>query len=88
MTIRAKYAGTCPACSRPISVGDFVEWNKGSRAIHPACAGMAASTGAAVRPAAAAPRATRRPRTARHCEGWGADNPHAPRPDYTCTECE
>lgn len=30
---------------------------------------------------------SRRSRGARYCEGWGADNPHAPRPPYTCEEC-
>lgn len=29
----------------------------------------------------------RRRRGARYCEGWGADNPHSPRPPYTCDEC-
>jgi hypothetical protein len=38
------------------------------------------------RPAGSSPR--RKQRGARYCEGWGADNPHAPRPPYTCFECE
>lgn len=34
------------------------------------------------------PRNASRTRGAQYCEGWGADNPHPPKPPYTCTECE
>lgn len=40
-----------------------------------------------VRSTTAAPRRSYARRGARYCEGWGADNPHAPRPPYTCHDC-
>ena len=39
MTITAKYAATCPACSKSIAAGSKIEWSKGSPARHAACAG-------------------------------------------------
>lgn len=39
MIITAKFASTCPCCSAPIAVGSKVEWSKGSKAVHAACAG-------------------------------------------------
>lgn len=85
MIITAKFASVCPCCNARIEVGSKVEWTKGSRASHVSC-GRVTSSGAVVSASRPAYRA-RRPRTARYCEGWGADNPHAPRPNYTCTEC-
>lgn len=38
MTITAKYAATCPCCHGPIRPGDKIEWSKGSKARHTACA--------------------------------------------------
>ncbi len=29
-----------------------------------------------------------RGRGAQYCEGWGADNPHPPKPPFTCMQCE
>lgn len=52
MTITAKYAATCPCCNRPISVGDKIEWSKGSKARHAACAASGSQS------ATAAPRAS------------------------------
>jgi RNA polymerase subunit RPABC4/transcription elongation factor Spt4 len=37
MTIIAKYASTCPACSKRIQPGTKVEWSKGSPARHVDC---------------------------------------------------
>ena len=38
MTITAKYASLCPCCNQPITPGTKVEWSKGSKARHVACA--------------------------------------------------
>lgn len=52
MTITAKFASTCPCCSKPIRPGEKVEWAKGEKARHVACAGTAsATTEAAAAPA-------------------------------------
>lgn len=48
MTITAKFASTCPSCSKPIAVGTKVEWSKGARATHTYCV---PATAAAARPA-------------------------------------
>lgn len=38
MTITAKYASTCTACSRPVTPGQQIEWAKGSRGVrHTSC---------------------------------------------------
>ena len=39
MIITAKFASTCPCCAAPIAVGSKIEWSKGSKAVHVACAG-------------------------------------------------
>jgi len=44
--ITAKFASVCPACSGRITVGDKVEWSKGCKAVHVACAGSASSVAA------------------------------------------
>lgn len=41
MTIVAKFKSVCPCCSKPIRVGERVEWERGSKAMHVACAGKA-----------------------------------------------
>lgn len=41
MIITAKFASVCPCCSSRISVGEKVEWSKGEKARHAACAGKA-----------------------------------------------
>jgi hypothetical protein len=46
MIITAKFASTCPCCAAPIAVGAKVEWSKGSRAVHAACAGKPAAAAA------------------------------------------
>jgi len=38
MTITAKFASICPCCSQRIQVGSRVEWTKGTKARHVACA--------------------------------------------------
>jgi hypothetical protein len=38
MTITAKFATVCPCCNNRINAGDKVEWAKGSKARHAACA--------------------------------------------------
>lgn len=55
MTITAKFATICPCCNTRIEAGSKVEWTKGSKARHVACASKA---GAASAPSAA-PRLTR-----------------------------
>jgi hypothetical protein len=71
MIITAKFASTCLCCSAPIAVGNKVEWSKGSKATHVACAG---------KPAAASVR-TAAPRSARFYGGSGARRPGR------CWEC-
>lgn len=95
MVITAKFASVCPCCSIRIVAGSKVEWSKGSPARHVACTASATRTTVSAAPGAsrilvtaeAARRSYRRTRGARYCEGWGADNPHAPRAPYTCDEC-
>jgi hypothetical protein len=82
MIISAKFASFCPCCKTRIALGERIEWSRGSTARHVACS----ATGAPA--TTSAPRTARRTRGARYCEGWGADNPHAPRPAYTCHDCE
>lgn len=88
MIITAKFASMCPCCSSRIVEGSKVEWNRGEKARHVACA---AAPGARI--VASAPlRVTSTSRRARSfsytpCEGWGSDNPHAPREGH-CIECE
>jgi hypothetical protein len=41
MIISAKFASFCPCCNARIEVGSKVEWSKGSKARHVACAGGA-----------------------------------------------
>lgn len=88
MIITAKFASLCPCCNAPIAIGSKVEWSKGSRARHVACMGSTATV-APVRSNYDADRFNGygRPRggTARRiCDGWGADNPHAPRAGCNC----
>lgn len=46
MIITARFASICPCCSVRIEAGSSVEWTRGEKAKHPACAGvtMPAST--------------------------------------------
>jgi hypothetical protein len=100
MSITAKYSATCSACKGHISPGEKIEWIKGQPVRHVTCGASVAPTGRTGRCAcgkAIDPKYTRcygcahpgeRKRGARYCEGWGADNPHAPRPPYTCMDCE
>ncbi|MBA3844554.1 MAG: hypothetical protein H0X39_18390 [Actinobacteria bacterium] len=41
MIITAKFASVCPCCSVRIAVGSQVEWIKGEKARHAACAATA-----------------------------------------------
>lgn len=59
MTIKAQFASRCPICSGPIHPGQEVEWRKGSKAVHVACAGAAAGGTAAPVQTAPAPASTR-----------------------------
>lgn len=43
MIITAKFASVCPCCSARIAVGEKVEWERGSKARHAACAGKPAA---------------------------------------------
>ena len=82
MIITAKYASVCPCCSIRIVAGSKVEWSKGSPARHVGCAGSTSNVVTVSRPSAR--RAYRTPFT--RCEGWGSDNPHAPRQGH-CSDC-
>lgn len=42
MIITAKFASVCPCCSVRIDVGSKVEWSKGAKVVHVACAGKSA----------------------------------------------
>jgi hypothetical protein len=77
MLIIAKFASRCSSCRKPISAGDKVEWSKGSAVRHPGCGATDPL------PARSATQGRRR---FTRCEGWGADNPHAPREGH-CSEC-
>lgn len=55
MNITAKFASVCPCCSQRIQPGSKVEWTKGSKARHVACA---AKPGAAAAPSATKPQST------------------------------
>jgi hypothetical protein len=79
MIITAKFASTCPCCSKPIAVGSKVNWSKGTKASHVSC-------GASSVASAPVASSTRRRARFTYCEGWGADNPHAPRHGH-CAEC-
>jgi hypothetical protein len=37
MIIQAKFKSVCPCCGKEISIGENVEWKKGSKAIHEHC---------------------------------------------------
>lgn len=80
MIITAKYNSTCPCCAKYISAGEKVEWVKGEKAKHVACTGPSV--------ASSAPRSYTVRSRARftRCEGWGSDNPHAPRAGH-CADC-
>lgn len=58
MTITAKFPGFCPCCNGRIAAGDKVEWSKGAKATHVACAGRGRGS--------SAPTATRSPTTTRY----------------------
>lgn len=62
MTITAKFASVCPCCAQRIQPGSKVEWSKGSKARHVACAvkpGAAVASGTRVL-VSAMPRASYR----------------------------
>jgi hypothetical protein len=61
MIIIAKFASTCPKCSRAIAIGSKVEWSKGAKASHVTCP-AAGSVGAAAAPVARPLYARRAPR--------------------------
>src|SRR5688572_29691290 len=56
MTITARFSSICPVCRTEIAAGARVEWNRGERARHLACANPAAGTFQAAADAAPAPR--------------------------------
>lgn len=43
MIITAKYSSQCKTCGNPIAVGESIEWEKGSPALHEACAPVEAA---------------------------------------------
>lgn len=82
MTITARYPGICTRCQRPITIGQQIEWSKGSRPYHTACheaSGTAARELADAREPLAGARGGVRHATARtnrraaecdHCGAW------------------
>lgn len=87
MIITAKFASVCPCCSIRIVAGSKVEWSKGSPARHVACAGSATASNVVTVSRPSRPDARRAYRTPfTRCEGWGSDNPHAPRQGH-CFDC-
>ena len=48
MIITAKFASVCPCCANRIGVGEKVEWTKGAKAKHAACAGTPVAATATV----------------------------------------
>jgi len=83
MIITAKFPGFCPCCNGRIEVGSKVEWSKGAKARHAACIGSTIATTS--RPSTTGTSRGYRTRYT-PCEGWGSDNPHAPRHGH-CAEC-
>lgn len=69
MIITAKFSSICPACSNHIAVGEKVEWSKGRKAAHVACAGS--TTPAAPKTYGARVEASRRMWGARRGMGSG-----------------
>jgi len=72
MIITAKFPSLCPCCNARITVGSKVEWSKGAKATHVACATAAP---AAARPSAAVQaysRAWGRPGLFTHAENTRA----------------
>jgi len=70
----------CDGSSQTVIVGKVL-WT-GPDGVQLADVGKAAGSASTGQPTRRARR-----RGARYCEGWGADNPHPPRPPYTCDEC-
>lgn len=68
MIITAKFASICPCCNARIEVGSKVEWSRGEKARHVACAG---------KPAVASTTAPRRSYGRRYASGAGAAAPVA-----------
>ena len=88
----SKFPVQCPACSNRHPAGTEITKRDGKWV--PASCGASPATSRSTAPVTGSSRSSsrssypRRSRTVRYCDGWGADNPHAPRPDNTCTECE
>ena len=92
MTIVAKYPSTCPCCSKPIAVGDKIEWSKGQKARHVACKSASAPAAPAkyqrLRAVGNGPyrHVSRAPRASTGmvlCPACGEENP----PGKRCWEC-
>lgn len=49
MTITARYPGKCSKCGRSITVGEKIEWSRGSKAYHSKCP-MESAKAAAMQP--------------------------------------
>lgn len=49
MTITAKFSSICPCCNNRIEAGTKVEWTKGNKARHVACATQSGATSAPTR---------------------------------------
>lgn len=79
MIITAKFSTICPCCNSRIQAGEKVEWTKGSKAVHAACAGSA--------PVAvpSAPRTRRNGANGRRvdCRRYGWDGVHGSSSYYT-----
>jgi hypothetical protein len=87
MTITAKFASVCPCCNVRIAVGTKVEWSKGNKARHVACA----ASGATVNPAATVSSIQASRRNWGRARGMGSGHGQASRmPGYSsyCTDNE
>jgi len=60
MIITAKFASVCPCCSNRIAIGSKVEWERGAKAKHAACAGATGPSVASASPSAIPYVASRR----------------------------
>lgn len=81
MIIIAKFTSVCPCCNQRIDAGSKVEWTKGSKAAHVACAATAPATATAV-PA----RRTGGVRTG--CSCGSREYPDGTISDSACKQCK
>lgn len=83
MTITAKYAGTCKKCGGHISVGDKIEWERGTGASHCTCPAAPATAKMAAIRRRPAPR-SRPARKRLTCRSCGQSGYSGSYPFSTC----